>query len=353
MSYNRLVPETVSETRHETRVVPFRAGDGLELNLVHVRGEREATRGPVLLVHGAGVRANLFNAPVRTTVVDALLERGHDVWLENWRASIDVPPNEWTLDQAAVHDHPAAVHTVLAETGADELKAIIHCQGSTSFMMSSLAGLVPEVKTIVANAVSLHTVIPPVSRFKIRRVLPLVNPFLRYLDPQWGIEAPNLRAKALVAFVKLTHHECDNDVCRVASFTYGTGWPTLWRHENLNDETHEWIKGEFAAVPMSFFRQMSRCVRRGNLVSVEGRDELPRDFAAQPPQTDARFVLFAGSRNRCFLPVSQERTFRFLDAHSPGKHALHVLPEYAHLDVFIGKKAGDEVFPLMLDELEA
>ena len=338
--------------RHDARLVPYRAGDGLDLNLVHVRGERDATRGPVILVHGAGVRANLFNAPVPTTVVDALLERGYDVWLENWRASIDVPANEWTLDQAAVHDHPAAVRKVVEETGAEKVKAIIHCQGSTSFMMSALAGLVPQVETIVANAVSLHTVIPPVSRFKIRRVLPLVRPFFKYLDPQWGNEAPDLRAKAMLGFVKLTHHECDNDVCRLASFTYGTGWPTLWRHENLNDETHEWIKGEFAAVPLTFFKQMARCVRTGNLVSVEGHDELPRDFAAQPPQTDARFVFFAGARNRCFLPVSQQRTFRFFEEHAPGKHALHVLPDYAHLDVFIGKNASRDVFPQMLDELE-
>ena len=79
--------------------------------------------------------------------------RGYDVWLENWRASIDLAPNEWTLDQAAVHDHPDAVRKVVEETGADELKAVIHCQGSTSFMMSAVAGLVPEVKTIVTNAV--------------------------------------------------------------------------------------------------------------------------------------------------------------------------------------------------------
>jgi hypothetical protein len=29
-----------------------------------------------------------------------------------------------------------------------------------------------------------------------------------------------------------------------------------------------------------------------------------------------------------------------------------VLPDYAHLDVFIGKDAGRDVFPRMLDELE-
>jgi len=122
---------------YRERIVPFAAGDGLPLNLVHVRGEREPSRGPVLLVHGAGVRANIFRAPVDETVVDALIERGYDVWLENWRASIEVPPNLWTLDQAAVHDHPFAVRTVLQETGAHTMKAIIHCQGSTSFTMSA------------------------------------------------------------------------------------------------------------------------------------------------------------------------------------------------------------------------
>jgi hypothetical protein len=90
------------------RVVPFAAGDGMALNLIHVEGSRTPTRGPVLLVHGAGVRANIFRAPSGRTLVDALLDEGYDVWLENWRASIDVPPNKWTLDQAAVHDHPFA-----------------------------------------------------------------------------------------------------------------------------------------------------------------------------------------------------------------------------------------------------
>ena len=73
----------------------------------------------------------------------------------------------------------------------------------------------PEVDTIVANAVSLHTVVPPVSKFKISRILPLVRPFFRYLDPQWGNDAPDLKAKAMLGFVKLTHRECRNDVCRL------------------------------------------------------------------------------------------------------------------------------------------
>ena len=99
--------------------MPFIAGDGMPLNLLHLRGRQPATRGPVLLVHGAGVRANLFRPPTDTTIVGALLDHGYDVWLENWRASIDFPPNPWTLDKAALYDHPKAVETMVRETGAD------------------------------------------------------------------------------------------------------------------------------------------------------------------------------------------------------------------------------------------
>jgi alpha-beta hydrolase superfamily lysophospholipase len=74
------------------RIVPFKAGDGMDLNLIQVKGPKPPDRGPVLLVHGAGVRANLFRAPVETSLVDYLVANGYDVWRENWRASIDFPP---------------------------------------------------------------------------------------------------------------------------------------------------------------------------------------------------------------------------------------------------------------------
>ena len=96
-------------TAYHDEIVPFVAGDGMACNLVHLVGESAPTRGPLILVHGAGVRANIFRAPVETNLVDDLIEHGWDVWLENWRASIDLPPNRWTLDQAAVFDHPAAI----------------------------------------------------------------------------------------------------------------------------------------------------------------------------------------------------------------------------------------------------
>lgn len=333
-------------------IVPFEAGDGYACNLVHVHGLGAPTKGPVLLVHGAGVRANLFRAPVERTIVDHLIDCGYDVWMENWRASIDLKPNTWNLDKAAVFDHPRAVEKIVEETGHAKVKAVIHCQGSTSFMMSAVAGLLPQVTTIVSNAVSLHPIVPEFSRFKITKLLPLLKGEVEYLNPQWGLHAPTAISKVVAAMVALAHHECNNPVCKGVSFTYGTGFPALWSHENLNDATHEWIKQEFAQCPLTFFEQMRTCIEAGHLVSVDGFHELPASFVAQEPATTARIAFLAGMNNHCFLPESQQRTFDFFDSWRKGYHSLHMIPDYGHLDIFFGKNAATDVFPIISAELD-
>jgi hypothetical protein len=137
----------------------------------------------------------------------------------------------------------------------------------------------------------------------------------------------------------------------MVSFTYGAGFPALWSHDNITERTHDWIDGEFAEVPFTFFLQMRDSIVRGHLVTTEQFPQLPASSVARPPQTDARFVLLAGENNECFLPESQQRTFDFLDGHRPGYHALHRLPGYGHLDVLFGKDAVRDTYPLILEEL--
>jgi pimeloyl-ACP methyl ester carboxylesterase len=338
-------------TLHRT-IVPFTAGDGLQCRLVHVVGPDAPTRGPVLLVHGAGTHSNIFTPPLPVTIVDVLIARGYDVWLEDWRASTDLAPNRWTLDQAARFDHPEAVRAVVRATGAREIKALIHCQGSTSFMMSAVAGLVPQVTTIVSNAVSLHTIVPWLSKVKLYCGVPLFRFVSDYMNPQWGREASTWPARFIQLVVRATHHECANPVCKQVSFTYGAGFPSLWSHENLDAGTHDWISDQFGFCSIAFFRQIGRCARAGHLVAFEDLPGLPRDFVADPPKTTARIAFIAGRDNRCFLPESQAQTFAYFDRLRPGVHSLHVLPGYGHLDVFLGRRAAVDVFPLILRELD-
>jgi len=136
------------------------------------------------------------------------------------------------------------------------------------------------------------------------------------------------------------------------SFIYGIGFPTLWRHENLNDATHEWVKQEFAAVPSTFFNQIDRSSSRGYLVSVDGLKGLPVDFVSQPPETDARFAFIAGEMNLCFLPESQGKIFEFFEERRKDYHSLRIIPDYGHLDIFMGKDAVRDTFPIILEELD-
>ncbi|BBX34157.1 hypothetical protein MMAG44476_12971 [Mycolicibacterium mageritense DSM 44476 = CIP 104973] len=337
-----------------TEIVPFTAADGMELNLHHVRGPQEPWRGPVILAPGAGVRANLFRAPESVNIVDALVADGWDVWLENWRASIDLPLNDWDLDQAAVLDHPRAVACIIDKTGADTVKALIHCQGSSSFALSAVSGLLPQVDRIVSNAMSLHPVIPRWSQFKITQVVPRITPIFPRLNPRWGTDRPSRWVeRAMVAMVNATHRECDNGSCKMVSFTYGSGRPALWAHENLSARTHEWLRAEFGSVPLTFFNQMGASVRRGRLMPTGKFRELPADPMSGPPQTDARFTLIAGEHNRCFLPASQHRTFEYLDSYRRGYHRIHEIRGYGHLDIFMGRYSARDVFPLILEELSA
>jgi hypothetical protein len=340
----------------ERRILPVGARDGRLLTLHHLRragGDAPAERGPVLLAHGTGVRANLFcTPPLRTTLADALLEAGHDVWLESWRGSIDLDTCEYTLDQVAAYDHPALVEAVLEATGAPTLKVVVHCQGSTSMTMAALAGLVPRVTHVVSNAVSLHVDLVPASRRRLQILVPAMKPAMPGMDPQWAIRPPGLRASAFARTAELVRRECDNHVCAVANFTYGPGPDVLWRHDNLTAATHRWISREFGWVPTSFFAQMGRCARAGHLVPVDDSvDGLPDDFLAGALRTDARFTLLAGAENRCFLPESQRRTHAWLNARRPGTADLQVLPGYTHMDVFFGRDAPRDVFPRIVAAL--
>lgn len=339
-----------SDVREE--VVPFEAGDGLDCNLINVRGP-DTSKGPVLLVPGSGVRANLFRAPIHTSLVDCLVAEGYDVFLENWRASIDLNDPDWTLDEAALYDHPRAVEKVVERTGREDVQAIVHCQGSTSFVMSMAAGLVPQVRTVITNSVSFHPIVPSLSRLKVMLLTPLMAGMrIRTVSPHWGEDAPNPIAKGMRLFVCATHRECDNSTCRMVSFIFGAGRPALWSHANLNPQTHFWLKQEFGTVPMTFFKQMRRCISAGHLVAASGLPGMPSDFGGvDPPKTDARFVFFTGLDNRCFDPKSQETSFNYVTERVPGNHTIHRLEGYGHLDVFMGRNSARDVFPKMVDEL--
>ena len=139
---------TAAAGRHHTTIHPFRALDGVPLTLVHVEKE-EGTDAP----HG-GVPCSSCTARECVRSCSARRWNARSSTRSWTRAgtcgcSTGVPPStfdplSWTLDDAAAYDHPAAVREVCRLTGRDRMKAVVHCQGSTSFTISAVSGLCPR-----------------------------------------------------------------------------------------------------------------------------------------------------------------------------------------------------------------
>jgi hypothetical protein len=125
----------------------------------------------------------------------------------------------------------------------------------------------------------------------------------------------------------------------------------LWDHANLDPPTHRWLAREFGWVPVTFFRQISRCAEAGHLVAASGYDEIPEEVVSRAPRNRPRWTFLAGSANRCFLARSQERSFAWLDGLEPGRHALVEVPGYTHLDIFFGRDAERDVFGHIVEAL--
>jgi hypothetical protein len=107
-------------------------------------------------------------------------------------------------------------------------------------------------------------------------------------------------------------------------------------------------------VLLRVFDQLQQALKVGRIVRLEDLPGLPADYTANAPNIgDTRIAFFAGELNACFLKQSQERTFDFFNKrHRRDYHSLYIVPGYAHLDMFIGKRSAQDVFPLMLAELE-
>jgi hypothetical protein len=364
-------------TRLARAIVPFAVPDlDFPLNLHRLRRldaqghPVSPTLGPVLLVPGSGVRAEMYyEQPVGPSCAEYLLDLGYDVWVETWRASIDLPPNDYTLDHAAMHDHPAAVQKILAvcdaEGGASDhpvtVKAVVHCQGSISFMMATVAGWIdPRVTHIVSSAVSLFIDVTESTWLKQRLAMPLVAKSFAGLDAQWGIRPTTPTAGLFAAAAKRMERPCGNPTCQVANFMYGSGWDVLFRHVDddgnpwVVDAVHEWTGREVGYTPLSLIAQVAESSRHGYIVpSPTPPPGTPPAYLASPPRTRAQITFIAGDHNNMFRWQGQHRAARFFDeSGAPGQSDFVVLPGFGHLDTFWARDALTLSFPVIKAGLE-
>jgi choline dehydrogenase-like flavoprotein len=332
--------------------------DGIELRLTRLKG---GTKGPVIVVHGAGVYSGMFALPtVDESFASFLVKSGYDTWLLDWRASIALPLRQFTLDDAARYDYPAAVKKILLVTGAATVQAVVHCAGAISFFMSLASGALDRsVRCVTCSQVALHYKGPLASEVKSAIHLPdlIAGAGLDYLSPTEDPEHPAFQA-LFGKLVDLVHHECHSTVCHRITFLYGH----LYRHANLNDPTHDRLSEQFGKCNLTAFSHLAQIMHRGSASRYDygaagnekryGSDEPPSYLDPRHLAIPITFV--AGAQNQTFLPESTQRTYDWLRAaNGEALYKRHVVAGYGHIDGFMGSRANEEVYPLFIEQLEA
>ncbi|MDT5304325.1 MAG: cholesterol oxidase, partial [Mycobacterium sp.] len=327
------------------RRYPFTTSDGVDLLLTRYAG---GTKGPVMLTHGLGVSSQIFSIDtIPTNLVEYLCGHRYDVWLLDYRSSVDLAASatQYTADDIATYDYPAAVDEILRHTNAKSVQVLAHCFGSTTFMCAMLSGL-QHVRSAVCSQIATHVVAPSITRVKSGLRVPRLLKRLG-LDTMTTRAYDNERWREKVFdraldFWPMGDQSCESAVCHRISFLYSL----LYEHDQLNTLTHEDGLAEmFGVASSSALDHLATIVRAGTVVGADGSDRyMPNLRRLALPLT-----IIHGSENACFYPESTAKTIDALsEENGPGLYNRYLIPDYGHIDCIFGKNAARDVYPYIL-----
>ena len=324
--------------------------DDVSIRLTRYQG---GAKGPVILSHGLGVSSKIFSTDMLdTNLVEYLVAQDYDVWLLDYRVSIELPASQTasTADDIAQYDYPAAIAKVLEVSGKTSVQMVVHCFGATTWTMSMLGGHLKNVRSAVVSQVSTHIKVPLLSKIKTGLYVPElldqlgVDSLTAYTDKESNWQ-DKLLDKALKFYPIQKEEQCKNPVCRRVTFLYGQ----LYEHDQLNGITHDNLHELYGVTNMRSLEQLATMTREGHITDADGNNiYLPHLERMKLPIT---FIV--GDENECFLPESLNKTYQILsDKNGAELYNIEQIPNYGHIDCIHGKHAYKDVYPHILKQLE-
>lgn len=335
-----------------------------KLGLHMLRFKRAPSDDAVLIIHGLTTSTDMFIMPEHVNLVQYLLDNGYtDVWCLDFRMSNRYPYNlrrhRFNLDDIALFDYPPAIAKIREQIGDRRLHVIAHCLGSASFTMSLFGKAVTGITSAIANSVALTPRISRWSNIKLQ-----FTPFLMeyvmgfpYINPDWSSDPGLTRGKMLSKANSLVHRECKVPACHILSLMWGSGHPALYSHENLHDVTHQRGGDLYGPTSVHYYRHVRKMVKAGNTaVKYDAKnskyDRLPNNYFDHVQEIETPVLFMTGANNQVFTDsniVNHQR----LEAIVPGRHELHVFPNYGHQDVFMGKNCHIDIFPRLVEFIKS
>lgn len=307
----------------ELHEVPTDDGNAVALGRYHPRGPRRFAE-PVVLAHSLGINRFDLDFDERLSVARGLARRGFEAWvLETRGHGLCGSPAGSSFDVEVLHDVTAALRAVRA-TGAERVLWVGHSRGG--LLALAHLGRFPEAPIAAVVTLGAPTTF---SSPGVRRFLELLGPLLR------------LDALPLVWPARL-------------AVPWGLPpWPVgpyLLNRDNVEARViRQALAWAMVDVPGGLARQLARWVERDVFDGDDGFDYRARLVAVAAP-----LLTIAGAADLLVPPA---------DAHAATARVRGPVEQvtvgveqgfsadYGHGDLVLGRRAPEEVLPLVVDFL--
>ncbi|KAI0015341.1 glucose-methanol-choline oxidoreductase [Xylariomycetidae sp. FL0641] len=253
----------------------------------------------------------------------------------------------------------------------EPIYCIAHCMGSVAFSTGLLDGTIPAswIKGITCSQVFMNPIWNAMNMIKIMASPVPADRVYRLLAGEWfscsTAKTDSTLQKALNELLRLLPDErrelCNNASCHRISLVFAR----CWNHRNLNEATHRQIDRFFGGVNMTLLHLLMKQGFDGGVMSnapLFERLDAPRNVRRLK---GIPFLLFVGRDNAVLSPESTEKTYEVLTdtfgtthahAQSSGDVGImyrrRVVPDYGHLDCWMGRNAWRDVYPFVREEVD-
>lgn len=340
----------------EKTLHPLDTHDGLTISVQ--RFQTGTSKDVVLLIHGLTSSTDMFIMPEHTNLVNTLHGSGFpDVVCLDWRGSArfayNLTPHQYNIDDVARYDIPKALQFIREQCGQDvRIHAVAHCVGALSLMASVAAGFSDNLASITCNSVALTPQVPWPAFVKIWAGPDLMEAAFDY--PYLSPKMPYLPIKGFGKWIykmeRSLRSECKEPACHMLSFIWGWGFPAAFNHRNIHPVTHRRLMDLFGGTNFHFHKHIRKMLLEKESISWDGKmnylDEIQK---RELPPT----LLVSGTDNHIF-PGSNRLTYQRLQQTTHAdKVQYQEFAQYGHQDIFMGQFSHTEVFPKIIEFLQA
>ena len=234
-----------------------------------------------------------------------------------------------------------------------------HCAGSVALSMGLLDGSVntSSIAGITASNVFMDPVFARANKLKASSPIPLPAVYSLFTRSNWFdcTSTPTdtfvqLGLNQLLRFYPVPSKKdfCKSVVCHRSSLVFGM----LWRHKNLNSQTHRQLEKVVGGTSMTSLKHLMAMGIKKKVLTSKGSDMLITDRNMERLR-GIPIYLFSGVENCVYTPESTRLSYDRLQQQL-GEHwySRDEFEDYGHLDCWMGEHAHEVVYPRVLQHIE-